>query len=142
MPLDRFLVLSALVGVAGVQRVAHPFQHLVVEFEPPEQFCELRFERFFADIFAAAGSRVALAFAFFGIGSSSFHLHRRSRGLRNQSFVFCACRASRVMSSAVRPLVIRRSAANSTGWRLMMSEMSVDTRPACASRSSASHSMT
>ena len=30
-PLDRFLVLAAFVGVAGVKRVAHPFQHLVVE---------------------------------------------------------------------------------------------------------------
>jgi hypothetical protein len=35
MALDRFLVLAALVGVAGVQRVAHPFQHLVVEAKPP-----------------------------------------------------------------------------------------------------------
>ena len=61
MPLDRFLVLSALVGVAGVERVAHPFQHLVVELEPPEQFGELRFERFLTDIFASAGSGVALA---------------------------------------------------------------------------------
>ena len=61
MALDRLLVLAALVGVAGVQRVAHPFQHLVVELQPPEQFGELRFERFLADIFAAAGGRVALA---------------------------------------------------------------------------------
>ena len=61
MPLDRFLVLAPLVGVAGVQRVAHPFQHLVVELQPAEQFGELRFEHFLAHIFAAAGSRVALA---------------------------------------------------------------------------------
>ena len=61
MALDRFLVLAALVGVTGVQRIAHPFQHLVVEAKPPEQFGELRFERFLADIFAAAGRRVALA---------------------------------------------------------------------------------
>ena len=61
MALDRLLVLAALVGVAGVQRVAHPFQHLVVELQPPEQFGELRFERFLAHILAAAGGRVALA---------------------------------------------------------------------------------
>ena len=62
MPLDRLLVLAALVGVAGVQRIAHPFQHLVVELQPPEQFGELRFQRLLAHIVAAAGSRVALAF--------------------------------------------------------------------------------
>ena len=61
MALDRFLVLAALVGVAGVQRIAHPFQHLVVEAQPPEQFGELRFERLLAHILAAAGGRVALA---------------------------------------------------------------------------------
>ena len=60
-PLDRFLVLAALVGVAGVQRVAHPFQHLVVEPQAAEQFGELRFNRFLADVFAAAASRIALA---------------------------------------------------------------------------------
>jgi hypothetical protein len=37
MPLDRFLVLTALVGVAGVERVAHPLQNLIVEAKPPEQ---------------------------------------------------------------------------------------------------------
>src|SRR4051794_23886627 len=64
------------------------------------------------------------------------------RGLgHHASFTFCACRASRAMSSAVRPLVVRRSAASSTGRRLMISEMSVDTRPARASSSSASHPM-
>jgi hypothetical protein len=62
MALDGFVVLAALVGVAGVQRIAHPFQHLVVELEPPEQFGELRLERFLADMLAAAGCRVALAF--------------------------------------------------------------------------------
>ena len=62
MPLDRLLVLAALVGVAGVQRIAHPFQHLVVEAQPAEQFGELRFERLLAHILAAAGGRVALAF--------------------------------------------------------------------------------
>lgn len=62
-------------------------------------------------------------------------------GGRQSSFAFCACRASWAISSAVRPLVVRRSAASSTGWRLMMSVMSVETRPARASRSSVSHPM-
>ena len=61
-PLDRLLVLAALVGVAGVQRLAHPFQHLVVEVQPAEQIGELRFQRLLAHILAAAGGRVALAF--------------------------------------------------------------------------------
>ncbi|WP_309774556.1 hypothetical protein [Nitrobacter vulgaris] len=30
-PPDRFLVLAAFVGVAGVERIAHPFQNLVIE---------------------------------------------------------------------------------------------------------------
>jgi hypothetical protein len=58
---DRFLVLAALVSVAGVQRVAHPFKHLVTEPQPTERFGELCFERFLAHIFAAARSRIALA---------------------------------------------------------------------------------
>jgi hypothetical protein len=41
MALDRFLVLAALVGVAGVKGIAHPIQHLVVELQLPEQFGEL-----------------------------------------------------------------------------------------------------
>ena len=70
------------------------------------------------------------------------HLHHRNRVLhRHSPFAFCACLANRAISSAVMPLVVRRSAASSTGWRLMMSEMSEDTRPARARRSSASHSM-
>src|SRR5689334_217792 len=44
------------------------------------------------------------------------------------SFASCACRANRAMSSAVMPLVVRRSAASWTGWRLIMSVMSVETR--------------
>ena len=60
MALDRLLVLAALIGVAGVQRVAHPFQHLVIEAEPSEQFSELRFERFLAHMLPAARGRVAL----------------------------------------------------------------------------------
>ena len=39
--LDRFLLLPALVGVAGVECVTHPFQHLVVELQPPQQIGEL-----------------------------------------------------------------------------------------------------
>ena len=61
MALDRFLVLAPFVGVAGVQRPAHPFQHLVVEPQSAEQFRELRFERLLADIAAAARGRVTLA---------------------------------------------------------------------------------
>ena len=61
-PLDRFLVLAPLVGVAGVQRVAHPFQHLVVELQPTEQFGELLLQYLLAHIAAAAGGRIALAF--------------------------------------------------------------------------------
>jgi hypothetical protein len=44
-----------------VERVAHPFQHLVVELELPQQLGELRFERLLADVFAPARGRVALA---------------------------------------------------------------------------------
>jgi hypothetical protein len=57
---DRLLMLAAFVGVAGVQRVAHPFHHLVVEAKPPEQFSELCFERFLAHMLATAGCRVTL----------------------------------------------------------------------------------
>src|SRR5271170_2665669 len=60
MALDRVLVLLALVGMAGVQRVAHPFQHLVVKAKPPEQFGELRFQRFLTHMLAAARCRGAL----------------------------------------------------------------------------------
>jgi hypothetical protein len=61
MALDRLLMLAPLVGVAGMQRIAHPFQHLVVELQPPEQFGELRLQCFLAHILAATGGRVALA---------------------------------------------------------------------------------
>jgi len=60
MALDRLLVLAAL-GVAGVQRIAHPIQHLVVEVQPAQEFGELLLKHLLAHIFAAAGSRVALA---------------------------------------------------------------------------------
>jgi hypothetical protein len=61
MALDRFVVFAAFVGVTGVQRVAHPLQHLVIEAKPPGQLGELHFERFLAHMLAAAGCRVALA---------------------------------------------------------------------------------
>src|SRR5262249_402157 len=54
-------------------------------------------------------------------------------------FAFFTWLTSREISPADQPLVVRRSAARSTGVRLMISEMSDDTRPALASRSSASH---
>jgi hypothetical protein len=58
---DRFFVFEALIGVTGVQGIAHPFQNLVVELGLPEQFSELRFERFLADIFATPVRGVSLA---------------------------------------------------------------------------------
>jgi hypothetical protein len=49
-PLDRLLMLAPLVGVAGVQRLAHPFQHLVVELQPAQQVGELLFNNLLANI--------------------------------------------------------------------------------------------
>jgi hypothetical protein len=57
MPLGCVLLLTAFVGVAGVRRIAHPLQRLVVELQPPEQFGELRFKGFLAHIFTAAIAR-------------------------------------------------------------------------------------
>jgi uncharacterized protein YbcV (DUF1398 family) len=57
-PHDGFLVRSSFIGIAGVKRIAHPSQHLVVEAKPPEQIGELRFEHFLAGIFAAAVGRL------------------------------------------------------------------------------------
>jgi hypothetical protein len=37
MAFDRFFVFVPLVGMAGVKRVAHPFQHVDVEAKLPEQ---------------------------------------------------------------------------------------------------------
>ena len=54
------------------------------------------------------------------------------------SFAFCACRASRAMSSAVSPLAARRKSAISRGRSRMMSVRSDATRPASASNSSGS----
>src|SRR5271166_3623180 len=42
--------------------IAHPFEHLVVEFQTPEQLGELCLQRFLAHIFAAAGGWMALEF--------------------------------------------------------------------------------
>jgi hypothetical protein len=61
VPLNGFIVLAPLVGMAGVQRIAHPLQHLVVELHKPQQFGELLFQHLLAHIATAAGSRVALA---------------------------------------------------------------------------------
>jgi hypothetical protein len=61
LSLDRLLVLVTFVGVAGVQRIALPFQHLVIELQLPEQFGELLFQRFLAHIVAAAGGMLDLA---------------------------------------------------------------------------------
>ncbi len=61
MALDRLFVFTPLVCVAGVQRIAHPLQHLIIELEPPKEFCELRLQHFLADISAAAGGWVSSA---------------------------------------------------------------------------------
>jgi hypothetical protein len=61
MPLDCFIVLTPLVGMAGVQRIAHPFQHLVVEVQPAQEFGELPLKHLLADVFTPAGGWVALA---------------------------------------------------------------------------------
>jgi hypothetical protein len=51
---DRFLVLAPFIGVAGVQGIAHPDQHLVIELEPAEQHGELLFQQLLAHIATAA----------------------------------------------------------------------------------------
>ncbi len=55
-------MLPPLVGMAGVQRFAHPVEHFIVEVEPTEQFGEFLFEHLLADIAAPTGSRVSQAF--------------------------------------------------------------------------------
>jgi len=35
------ILLAPLVGVAGLQRITHPFQHLVVKLQPAQEFGEL-----------------------------------------------------------------------------------------------------
>jgi len=54
------------------------------------------------------------------------------------SFAFCACRARRVRSSAVRPFAARRKSAISRGCLRMILVRSEATRPAIASSSSES----
>ncbi|MGA7385005.1 MAG: hypothetical protein WBW81_10085 [Methylocella sp.] len=43
-PSDGFLLLPALVDVAGVERLTHPGQHLVIELESAKQHGELLFQ--------------------------------------------------------------------------------------------------
>src|SRR5262249_11274490 len=61
MAKDSLLMFTTLMCVAGAQRLAHPFEHLVVKLQPPEQFIELLFERFLPHILAPASGRVARA---------------------------------------------------------------------------------
>ena len=61
MAFDRLLLLPTLVGVTGVKGVTHPFQHLVVELQPPQQIGELLLDQLLAHILASARGRVALA---------------------------------------------------------------------------------
>jgi len=61
-PLDRRLVLPALVSMAGVERLANPGQHLVVKAQPAKQLSELSLQRFLAHMLAPARCRIALAF--------------------------------------------------------------------------------
>src|SRR3984893_17451123 len=49
-PPDRFLVLTPFIAVAGVQRLTHPGQHLVIELEPAEQHGELLCQQILAHI--------------------------------------------------------------------------------------------
>ena len=58
---DRFFVFPALISVAGMKRITHPFEHVVVETKPPEQFGELRLERLFAHMLPTANRGRALA---------------------------------------------------------------------------------
>ncbi|MBL8666342.1 MAG: hypothetical protein JNM48_02645 [Rhodospirillales bacterium] len=51
---DRLLMLPLLICVAGVERLAHPTQHLVVELQSAEQRGELLLQHFLTNIPAAA----------------------------------------------------------------------------------------
>jgi hypothetical protein len=46
----------------SVQRVAHPFQHLIVELQKSQKFGELLFQFLLAHIATATGSWIASAF--------------------------------------------------------------------------------
>ena len=61
MALDGLLLFPPLDGVAGVKRITYPFQHLVVEVQPAQEFGELLLDHLLAHILAPAGGRVALA---------------------------------------------------------------------------------
>ena len=58
-PLDRFLVLLAFVRMAGVQRLAHPFQNLIVKPKLPKHGDKLLLQNLLAHILAAAGGGFA-----------------------------------------------------------------------------------
>jgi hypothetical protein len=55
----EFVVLAPLVGVAGVERLAHPIQHLVIELQSAQQPCELLFDNFLANIGLLAAAFVS-----------------------------------------------------------------------------------
>ncbi len=54
-------MLSPLVSVAYVKRLATPFQHLVVEAQPAKHLRELLFQHLLAPMLAAAGRGLASA---------------------------------------------------------------------------------
>ncbi|MDZ4737443.1 MAG: hypothetical protein SGJ07_13945 [Rhodospirillaceae bacterium] len=66
-PFDRSLVLAPLVGVAGLKRLAHPAQHLVVEAQPAEQFRKPFLQHFLAH---ALGTGRLPAFGFGGVAGA------------------------------------------------------------------------
>ncbi|MFZ2145449.1 MAG: hypothetical protein WAV78_52485 [Xanthobacteraceae bacterium] len=47
-------MLAFLVSVAGFQRLPHPFQYLIIEFQPAQQVGELLFDNFLANIWLVA----------------------------------------------------------------------------------------
>jgi hypothetical protein len=52
---DRFLVLSPLVAVAGMECVTHPFKNFAVKVQPAQESGELLFKRLGSNILAPAG---------------------------------------------------------------------------------------
>ncbi len=55
-------MLAPLVGVARLERLAHPFQHALVEMEPDEHAREFFFQRLLTHVLAAAlGRTVSIA---------------------------------------------------------------------------------
>nr|WP_256210473.1 hypothetical protein [Nitrosospira multiformis] len=61
MTLYCLLVLASVVCMACVQRIAYPFQYLMIEMQPTQKFGKLLLKYLFAHIFAAAGRGIALA---------------------------------------------------------------------------------